>query len=189
VLIDGLRSEEVDVRLVSAKSLSTISAALGSERTVDELIPFLSETLDDDDAVLLALAGSLPELLPLLPPKDVPALLKPLGLLLTVEEAAVRQSAIASLTELLPSFPPGEIVGSLAPLVQRLGSSSFFTSRLSAADLLPVFLRYLPKQGEEGAEGAAQEIEAATALFATLSRDDTPMVRGRRARASEDRSG
>lgn len=43
----------------SIKKLSTIALALGEERTRTELIPFLTETIYDEDEVLLALAEQL----------------------------------------------------------------------------------------------------------------------------------
>lgn len=47
------------LRLNSIKKLSTIALALGMERTRSELIPFLTETIYDEDEVLLALAEQL----------------------------------------------------------------------------------------------------------------------------------
>lgn len=47
------------LRLNSIKKLSTIALALGEERTRTELIPFLTETIYDEDEVLLALAEQL----------------------------------------------------------------------------------------------------------------------------------
>ena len=47
------------LRLNSIKKLSTIALALGVERTRSELIPFLTETIYDEDEVLLALAEQL----------------------------------------------------------------------------------------------------------------------------------
>lgn len=47
------------LRLNSIKKLSTIALALGVERTRSELIPFLADTIYDEDEVLLALAEQL----------------------------------------------------------------------------------------------------------------------------------
>lgn len=49
----------LQLRLNSIKKLSTIALALGEERTRTELIPFLTETIYDEDEVLLALAEQL----------------------------------------------------------------------------------------------------------------------------------
>ncbi len=51
VLIDELRNEDVQLRLNSIKKLSTIALALGVERTRSELIPFLTDTIYDEDEV------------------------------------------------------------------------------------------------------------------------------------------
>lgn len=80
VLIDELKNEDIQVsggmwitmiscttawfspfqlRLNSIKKLSTIALALGEERTRTELVPFLTETIYDEDEVLLALAEQL----------------------------------------------------------------------------------------------------------------------------------
>jgi hypothetical protein len=53
------------LRLNSIKKLSTIALALGVERTRSELIPFLTETIYDEDEVLLALAEQLGNFTPL----------------------------------------------------------------------------------------------------------------------------
>jgi hypothetical protein len=53
------------LRLNSIKKLSTIALALGVERTRTELIPFLTETIYDEDEVLLALAEQLGTFTPL----------------------------------------------------------------------------------------------------------------------------
>lgn len=49
----------MQLRLNSVKKLSTIALALGVERTRIELIPFLTDTIYDEDEVLLALAEQL----------------------------------------------------------------------------------------------------------------------------------
>jgi len=53
------------LRLNSIKKLSTIALALGVERTRTELIPFLADTIYDEDEVLLALAEQLGNFTPL----------------------------------------------------------------------------------------------------------------------------
>ncbi|GFQ71581.1 hypothetical protein TNCT_73461 [Trichonephila clavata] len=65
VLIDELRNEDVQLRLNSIKKLSTIALALGVERTRSESIPFLTDTIYEEDEVLLALAEQLGTFKPL----------------------------------------------------------------------------------------------------------------------------
>ena len=59
ILIDELKNEDMKLRLNSVRRLSTIAVALGVERTRNELIPFLNESIDDEDEVLIALADEL----------------------------------------------------------------------------------------------------------------------------------
>ncbi|KAH8919601.1 hypothetical protein BT69DRAFT_1378075, partial [Atractiella rhizophila] len=87
LLLDELKSEDVLLRLASIHRLSTIALALGAQRTRDELIPFLHESLDDEDEVLLAIAdelgapvGALPNFNPGgVPPISPPPPLEPEG--------------------------------------------------------------------------------------------------------------
>lgn len=57
--MDELRAEDVQARLSAIHRISTIALALGPERARDELIPFLQDSVDDEDEVLLALAEEL----------------------------------------------------------------------------------------------------------------------------------
>ena len=88
----------LQLRLNSIKKLSTIALALGVERTRSELIPFLTDTIYDEDEVLLALAEQLGSFTPLVGgPEHVNCLLPPLESLATVEETIVRDKAVESL--------------------------------------------------------------------------------------------
>lgn len=57
--MDELRSEDVQLRLNAIHSIPTIALALGPDRAREELIPFLQDSVDDEDEVLLALAEEL----------------------------------------------------------------------------------------------------------------------------------
>lgn len=57
--MDELRSEDVQLRLNAIHSIPTIALALGPDRARDELVPFLQDSVDDEDEVLLALAKEL----------------------------------------------------------------------------------------------------------------------------------
>jgi serine/threonine-protein phosphatase 2A regulatory subunit A len=59
VLMDELKSEDVQLRLNAIHRVSTIALALGPQRAREELVPFLQESLDDEDEVLLAIAEEL----------------------------------------------------------------------------------------------------------------------------------
>ncbi|CAJ0588506.1 unnamed protein product [Cylicocyclus nassatus] len=79
VLIDELRNEDVHLRLNNIRKLSTIPLTLGEERTRNELIQFLTDTIYDKDEVLLILAEQLGNFTPLVGgPEYVHCLLPPL---------------------------------------------------------------------------------------------------------------
>ncbi len=59
VLIDELKAEEQKKRIAAIASLSTICIALGPERTRNELLPYITELLEDDEEVLALLAQTL----------------------------------------------------------------------------------------------------------------------------------
>uniref|UniRef100_A0A8C5BE86 Protein phosphatase 2, regulatory subunit A, beta b n=1 Tax=Gadus morhua TaxID=8049 RepID=A0A8C5BE86_GADMO len=117
VLIDELRNEDVQLRLNSIKKLSTIALALGVERTRTELLPFLTDTIYDEDEVLLALAEQLGNFTMLVGgPEYVHCLLPPLESLATVEETVVRDKAVESLRKISQEHSPVDLEVHFEPL-------------------------------------------------------------------------
>eukprot|EP00057_Strongylocentrotus_purpuratus_P007987 XP_011662461.1 PREDICTED: serine/threonine-protein phosphatase 2A 65 kDa regulatory subunit A alpha isoform isoform X3 [Strongylocentrotus purpuratus] len=174
VLIDELRNEDVQRRLNSIKKLSTIALALGVERTRGELIPFLTDTIYDEDEVLLALAEQLGSFTPLVGgPEHVFCLLPPLESLATVEETVVRDKAVDSLRKLSEEHTQTDLENHFVPMVKRLAAGDWFTSRTSACGLFSVCY----KKCKNTTKGELR------VLFNNLCSDDTPMVR--RAAASK----
>lgn len=107
ILIDELKNEDMKLRLNSIRRLSTIAVALGVERTRNELIPFLNESIDDEDEVLIALADELGNFVEYVGgPHHATALLQPLELLSTVEETLVRDKAVESLRKAITCYHP-----------------------------------------------------------------------------------
>ncbi|XP_006833878.1 PREDICTED: serine/threonine-protein phosphatase 2A 65 kDa regulatory subunit A beta isoform-like isoform X3 [Chrysochloris asiatica] len=174
VLIDELRNEDVQLRLNSIKKLSTIALALGVERTRTELLPFLTDTIYDEDEVLLALAEQLGNFTGFVGGPDFAhCLLPPLESLATVEETVVRDKAVESLRHISQEHTPVALEAHFVPLVKRLASGDWFTSRTSACGLFSVCY---PR--------ASNAIKAEIRQhFRSLCSDDTPMVR--RAAASK----
>lgn len=54
--IDELRCNDKNKKINALKNLDKIAQVLGAERTRDELIPYVSELIDDEDEVLEVLA-------------------------------------------------------------------------------------------------------------------------------------
>jgi len=168
VLIDELRHEDMQLRLNSIKKLSTIALALGAERTRTELMSFLTETIYDEDEVLLALAEQLGQFTSLVGGSDyVHCLLRPLESLATVEETVVRDKAVDSLRLLAPEHSTTDLEQYFVPMVKRLAQGDWFTSRTSACGLISVCYQRV-------SNSTKMDLRA---LFRNLCSDDTPMVR------------
>ncbi|KAI5288485.1 Polyamine N-acetyltransferase 1, partial [Ascosphaera atra] len=92
LLIDELKAEDVVLRLNAIHRLSTIALALGAERTRDELIPFLDDSVEDEDEVLTALSEELGSFVEYVGgPEWAHVLLSPLENLAAIEEVVVRE--------------------------------------------------------------------------------------------------
>ena len=107
--MDELRSEDVQLRLNAKHRISTIALALGPDRARDELIPFLQDSVDDEDEVLLALAEELGRNFEeyIGGPEYAHVLLGPLENLSAVEETLVRDKVcLLFLLCCLRSHPP-----------------------------------------------------------------------------------
>jgi len=168
ILIDELKNEDIQLRLNSIRRLSTIASALGAERTRLELVPFLNESIDDEDEVLLAMAEELGRFVPHVGgPPYASCLIPPLETLSTVEDTAVRDKAVAALNEVARALSTEHLLAQFVPLVKRLATADWFTSRISACSLFTVIYPRLPP-------AVRADIRS---TFTALCRDDTPMVR------------
>ncbi|KAF9946661.1 hypothetical protein BGZ72_000138 [Mortierella alpina] len=168
VLIDELRHDDVSLRLNAIKRLSTIALALGPQRARDELIPFLDESIDDEDEVLLVLAGELGDFVEYIGGASFAhILLQPLENLAAVEETMVRDKAVESLNKICPVLNETQLEQYYIPLVNRLTVGDWFTSRTSATGLYA--------SGYALASPATQEHLRKS--YGQLCADDTPMVR------------
>jgi serine/threonine-protein phosphatase 2A regulatory subunit A len=110
--MDELRSEDVQLRLNAIRRVSTIALALGPDRARDELIPFLQDSVDDEDEVLLALADELGKNFEeyIGGKEHAHALLGPLENLSAVEETLVRDKVRFIFSRLLESFGNRELM-------------------------------------------------------------------------------
>ncbi|KAK0787725.1 protein phosphatase 2A structural subunit [Friedmanniomyces endolithicus] len=185
VLIDELKHDDVLLRLNAIRRLSTIALALGPERTRDELIPFLDESVEDEDEVLTALSEELGNFVEYVGGPDYGhVLLSPLENLATIEEPLVRDKvrlapycfgaistdtlqAVESLNKICHQLSQQQIEQYFIPLTVRLSKADWFTSKISAAGLYTTPYSHVTPQSQEGLRQQ----------FAQLVHDDTPMVR------------
>lgn len=168
VLIDELKHDDVLLRLNAIHRLSTIALALGAERTRDELIPFLDESVEDEDEVLTALSEELGNFVEYVGgPEWGHVLLSPLENLAAIEEPLVREKAVESLNKICEELSPQQVEKYFIPLTIRLSKADWFTSKISATGLYNVPYK---KSSPPMQEQLRQQ-------FALLVHDDTPMVR------------
>ncbi|CAB55176.1 Protein phosphatase PP2A regulatory subunit A [Schizosaccharomyces pombe] len=169
VLIDELKHDEITYRLNALERLSTIALALGPERTRDELIPFLDESIDDEDEVLSALADQLGNFVDYVGgPEYAHVLLSPLENLAATEETVVRDKAVDSLNKVCICLSQEQLEQYFVPLVQRLSTAEWFTSRASSAGL------YCAAYSQS--ENPAVKVSLRQS-FSHLCHDEAPMVR------------
>eukprot|EP00978_Attheya_sp_CCMP212_P005656 scaffold12688_cov49-Attheya_sp.AAC.2 len=166
--IEMLRGDDVSARVSAANKLENVATALGVERTRKELLPFLTDAIDDDDEVLIVIAQALGKLVMHVGgPTYAHLLLTPLELLLTVEESTVRDKATESAVLVGDSLSTESFQDQYAEMISRLATKEWFTSRMSAASLIASsFSRFNAQQQEEHIQN-----------FAALCRDEVPMVR------------
>jgi len=168
VLIDELKHDDVILRLNAIHRLNTIALALGAERTREELIPFLDESVEDEDEVLTALSEELGKFVEYVGgPEHAHVLLSPLENLAAIEEPLVREKAVESLNKICEELSQQQIEENFIPLVLRLSKADWFTSKISATGLYQTpYTRATPPSQE-----------ALRQHYGQLVHDDTPMVR------------
>eukprot|EP00529_Nitzschia_sp_RCC80_P015281 CAMPEP_0113491478 /NCGR_PEP_ID=MMETSP0014_2-20120614/27576_1 /TAXON_ID=2857 /ORGANISM="Nitzschia sp." /LENGTH=704 /DNA_ID=CAMNT_0000385269 /DNA_START=209 /DNA_END=2323 /DNA_ORIENTATION=- /assembly_acc=CAM_ASM_000159 len=168
-VIEQLRGEDLAGRIAASNRLEGVAAVLGPQRTREELLPFLTDGIDDEDEVLLGMAASLGKMVPLVGGADqAHVLLQPLELLLDVEETTVRDAAAESAQTISSNLPDSTFQQHYAAMLLRLAEKEWFTARISAAGLMAqAYPRLSP--------GPQQEEHIS--VFAKLCQDDTPMVR------------
>jgi len=170
VLIDELKNEETAARLKAVKQLSTIALALGPERTREELLPFISEAVYDEDDVLLAITEQLGKLVPYVGGKEYAyTIMVPLEQLAAIEECVVRDQAALQLSLIAKEQLPVEHIELyFLPMIKRLASGDWFTTRCSSCAL---FSAAYSKSTQTSTQSELRN------LFLQLCQDDTPMVR------------
>jgi serine/threonine-protein phosphatase 2A regulatory subunit A len=137
----------------------------------------VTDGIDDDDEVLLALAAALGRMTDAVGgPQEAHLLFRPLECLLTVEDVAVREAACQSAKLIADTLPDASFLEHFVSLLERLADQQWFTARISAVTIICVsYPRF-----QNLSTGDSLTIERRNRLlqsFIKLCRDDTPMVR------------
>lgn len=168
ILVDQLKHDDVQQRVNAFSNLERIASALGHERTRDELVPFISDSIEDEDAVISVIADKLGGLTAFLGgAENVHVLIRPLELLVCGEESQIRDRALKSAEDIVSRMNEEQIVRHFMPLIQKLSAKDWYTARSGAASLISLIFGRV----SDRARTDLQEI------LGKLSSDDTAAVR------------
>lgn len=168
LLADELKHEDIAVRISAIKRIRVVASALGPERCRKELIPFLCQSVDDEDEVLLSIAHELGSFVDLVGgPEHAHCLIPCLEALAATEETVVREKAVHSFGLISKQITSQKAEEVLVPMLKRLSTNEWFTSKTSACGLFQYCYPLC-------SDNVKHEL---IALFLSLSLDETPMVR------------
>ncbi|KAJ5078318.1 protein phosphatase 2 (formerly 2a) regulatory subunit a beta isoform-related [Anaeramoeba ignava] len=148
---EDLHNENRNVRLSALQKTTKIAEILGSKKTLEELIPTLSESIDDsdEDEILSTFAEEIGKLVNFIEEKYVYVLVPLLKNFLTVEESIVREKSVDSISRIAEKLTDKEIETHLFTLVNELQSGEWFSPRISALQLMPLVYPKVPLEKKD----------------------------------------
>lgn len=169
LLMDELKHDDVSNRVEAMEKVDTIAIALGPERTVNELLPFLNEVAqDDEEEVFAVLALKLGDFVPYIGGHEhCKPLIQILTILALMEEPIVRDKAIDALNKISTQLTPAELEQTFVPLVQQLSAGNWFSKKVALCGLYKLVIDKVPP---------AQQLEFLQ-MYLKLVGDEYPMVR------------
>lgn len=169
LLMDELKHDDVSNRVEAMRKLDAIAIALGPDRTVQELIPFLNDVaFDDEEEVYAVMAEKLGDFVPLVGgPQNSKLLLQILAILASMEEPIVRDHAVASLNKIASQLPDDDITNSFLGLARNLSQGDWFSKKVALCGLYKSLLVRVD----------ADTRRDLLMLYYSLISDDSPMVR------------
>lgn len=168
---EEVRNDDATIKISAVNQLNLIASALGPLKTVNELIPYVSQAVQEeplcyDEEFLFTMAKQYAVLSDFIN-GQYDLLIAPLEYLAAQEETAIRDQAVDSLRTIVGK-KPALVPEYLVPTVERLSSKTdFFTARVSACALFPVAYQHCKDSQKPQLRKA----------FALVCCDETPMVR------------
>lgn len=169
LLMDELKHDDVSNRVLAMQKLDAIAIALGPERTLHELLPFLNDVAqDDEEEVFAVLAGKLGDFVPLVGGhENAEPVIQILAALAAMEEPIVRDTAVDSLNKIALELSDDELKGIFLELIRSLAQGDWFSKKVSSCGLFKsVIIRVDPFIRRD-----------LLMLYHSLVSDDSPMVR------------
>ncbi|PVH15473.1 uncharacterized protein CXQ87_003314 [Candidozyma duobushaemuli] len=169
LLMDELKHDDVSNRVEAMQKLDSIAIALGPERTLHELLPFLNDVAqDDEEEVFAVLAEKLGDFVPLVGGhQNAEPLIHILAILGAMEEPIVRDTAVESLNKIAPELTDDELNSLFLELIRSLSQGDWFSKKVASCGLYKsVIVRVDAPLRRE-----------LLMLYNSLVSDDSPMVR------------
>lgn len=137
LLMDELKHDDLFNRVEAMQKLETIAIALGPERTLHELLPFLNEVCqDDEEEVFTIMANKLGDFIPFVGGhKNCEPLIQILSVLASMEEPIVRDNAVNSLNKISKELDDHEINYVFLHLIQTLSQGNWFSKKIASCGL------------------------------------------------------
>lgn len=174
LLMDELKHDDVSNRVEAMKKLGDIAIALGPERTLHELLPFLADVAqDDEEEVFATMAEKLGEFIPLVGGhQNSEPLIQILAVLAAMEEPIVRDNAVESLNKISLELTNEELSSIFLDLIRTLSQGDWFSKKVALCGLY---------------KSVIVRVDSATrrdllVFYYNLVADDSPMVRRSAAR-------
>ncbi|KAK6459709.1 armadillo-type protein [Scheffersomyces xylosifermentans] len=169
LLMDELKHDDVSNRVEAMQKLDNIAIALGPERTLKELLPFLNDVAqDDEEEVFAVLASKLGDFIPLIGGHEhCEPLIQILTILASMEEPIVRDKAIDSLNKIAEDLTKEEINGIFLTLIRSLSQGNWFSKKIASCGLYKAVIVRVN----------APTRKDLLNLYLKLVTDDYPMVR------------
>lgn len=137
LLMDELKHDDVSNRVEAMQKLDTIAIALGPQRTLNELLPFLNDVAqDDEEEVFAVLANKLGDFVPLIGGREnCEPLIQILLILASMEEPIVRDKAIDSLNNISLELAHDQLIEIFLPMIQSLSQGNWFSKKIASCGL------------------------------------------------------
>lgn len=169
LLMDELKHDDVSNRVLAMQKLDAIAIALGPERTLHELLPFLNDVAQDDEEEVFAVMGEkLGMFVPLIGGhQNSEPLIQILAVLAAMEEPIVRDNAVDSLNRISLELTNDELNNIFLELIRLLSQGDWFSKKVSLCGLY---------------ESVIVRVDASIRkdllmLYYNLVSDESPMVR------------
>lgn len=169
LLMDELKHDDVSNRVEAMQKLDAIAIALGPERTLHELLPFLNDVAqDDEEEVFAVLAQKLGDFVPLIGGHNhVEPLIQILAMLAAMEEPIVRDTAVESLNKISSDLTDEELSNIFLELIRSLSQGDWFSKKVALCGLYKLVIVRVDSSVRRDL----------LMLYYNLVSDDSPMVR------------